>query len=58
MQELKISEECMYDRKYYFEGCIDKVEVEENTYSSSSNVAQNKDSCCKEEKETEKLYLQ
>ena len=53
MQELKISEDLMYYRKYDFEGYIDKVEVGEN--SSSSNVAQNKDVCCKKEEETEKL---
>ena len=43
----------MYDRKDGFEGYIDEVELGEN--SSSSNVAQNKDSWCKKEEETEKL---
>ena len=42
----------MYGRKDDFEGYLDEAEVGEN--SSSSNVAQNKDHCNKEE-ETEKL---
>ena len=53
MQELKIGEEVMYDRKYDFVGYIDGVEVGEN--SNRSNVAQNKDGCCNKEKDTEKL---
>ena len=54
MQDLKVGEELMHDRKDDFEGYIDEAEVlGEN--SSSSNMAQNKDGCCNKEEETEKL---
>ena len=53
MQELKIGEELMYDRKYDFQGYIDEAEVGEN--NSSTNVGQNKDGCCNKEEETEKI---
>ena len=43
----------MYCRKYDFEGYLDEAAVGEN--SSSSNVAQNKDSLSNKEEETEKL---
>ena len=49
MQAMKMGEELLHDRKYYFEGSIDEAGAEEN--SSSSNVAQNKDSCYKKEEE-------
>ena len=45
MQELKIGEELMYN----FEGYINKVREK----SSSSNVAHNKNGCCKKEEEIE-----
>ena len=53
MQEMKIGEELMYERKDDFEGYIDEVELREK--SSSSNIAQTKDSKCKKEEETKKL---
>ena len=40
MQDLKMSELLMCDRKYYFEGYIDGTWVGVNNWSS--NVAQNK----------------